>query len=442
LIICRAIQGLGAGALIPLSMTINADIYTLRERAKMQGLFSGVWGLASILGPLAGGFITDHWSWRWIFLINIPFGLAAAVVVGIALVEPVRDQKAVIDFAGAIWLTLAVTLLLLVLVEVGDPRMWSNPLMLLALGLVLIFSLLFVRVEKRAKDPIFPLPLFSNRVVTAGCVIGFLVGAGMFAVLAFIPLFVQGAMRGTAVDAGVLLTPLLLGWVVMAVVGGRLMFRIGFRTTILSGLFVLLSSFAWLSSFQRTTPRAFLIADMALMGGGVGLVMFALMITMQNSVRRDQLGIVTSLNQFSRSIGQTVGVALLGTVLTISLTSRLDEIRNTSGLPRDEVERVVHNISDLVDPVGRATLKPELLTALESALAGALNNVFLVATGVSLLAFLGGFYLPSHAVPEEGKKKAVEQIPTSAAECERLLMAEMTTIDPDHEPVGLEAHKK
>src|SRR5438093_10482351 len=131
LIVFRGIQGLGAGALIPLSMTINGDIYTLRERARMQGLFSGVWGLASILGPLAGGFITDHISWRWVFYINIPFGLASAVVVGIALVEPKRSDRPVIDYAGAVWLTCAITLLLLVLVESSDPATWTSPLMLL-----------------------------------------------------------------------------------------------------------------------------------------------------------------------------------------------------------------------------------------------------------------------------------------------------------------------
>src|SRR3989442_7951643 len=132
LIVFRAIQGLGAGALIPLSLTINGDIYTLRERTKIQGLFSGVWGLASILGPLAGGFITDHISWRWVFYINIPFGLAGAVVVGIALVEPKRMGRPIIDYAGAAWLTIAITLLLIVLVESGDPTIWGNPLTLVA----------------------------------------------------------------------------------------------------------------------------------------------------------------------------------------------------------------------------------------------------------------------------------------------------------------------
>ncbi|MFL6276999.1 MAG: MFS transporter, partial [Blastocatellia bacterium] len=145
LILFRAIQGLGAGGLIPLTMTITGDIYTLRERANMQGLFSGVWGLASILGPLAGGFISDHWSWRWVFYINIPFGLAAAVVVGITLIEPRRTEHPVIDYAGATWLTIAVTLLLVALVESGEPRVWAHPLMWLLVAGTAVFGYLFAR---------------------------------------------------------------------------------------------------------------------------------------------------------------------------------------------------------------------------------------------------------------------------------------------------------
>jgi EmrB/QacA subfamily drug resistance transporter len=440
LIIFRAVQGLGAGGLIPLSLTINGDIYTLRERAKIQGMFSGVWGLASIIGPLAGGFITDHWHWRWVFLINIPFGLAAAAVVGSALVEPQRDHRPIVDYAGAIWLTLAAMFLLIALVESGDVRVWMNPVMIgVAMG-VLIFSALFVRAERRAADPIVPFSLFQNRVVTVGCIIGFLVGAAMFGALAFIPLFVQGAMGGSATDAGVLLTPFLLGWFATAVAGGRLMLKVGYRKTVLAGLFVLLLSFVALSTFGRTTSRGLLVADMALMGSGMGLVMFSLLVTMQTSVVRSQLGIATSLNQFSRSMGQTVGVALMGTVMTIGLGSHLEEIKSDSGLPEEEVARVVHNVSALVDPAGRAGLKPELLKAMESALAGALQNAFIAGAGISFLAFVAGFQLPLNplAARTDLPAEVKPAIPRTAAECERLLIAEMTTIDPEHEPAAVE----
>ena len=447
LIVFRGIQGLGAGALIPLSMTINGDIYTLKERAKMQGLFSGVWGLASILGPLAGGFITDHFTWRWVFYINIPFGLAAAAVVGFALVEPKREEKPVVDYAGALWLTLSVTLLLFALVETGDLAFLATSKMVAVVAGAVLFGYLFVRAEGRASDPIVPFSLFRNRVVAVGSITSFMVGAAMFGALSFIPLFVQGAMGGSATEAGVLLTPFLLGWVVMAVVGGRLMLTIGYRPTVLAGLTVLIISFGFLATFGRATPRWQLLTDMALMGSGMGLVMFALLITMQNSVGRGQLGIATSLNQFSRSIGQTVGVAIMGTVMTISLSAHLADIQQTSGLPAEEVSRVIHNSSELIDPIARANLKPELLKAMETALAGALHNVFLVGTLFAVVGLVSGFWLPRrelissedarHTV-QHSTEKPREEIPSSAAECERLLMAEMTVIDSENEPAAVE----
>jgi EmrB/QacA subfamily drug resistance transporter len=435
LIVFRAIQGLGAGALIPLSMTINGDIYTLRERTRMQGLFSGVWGLASILGPLAGGFITDHISWRWVFYINIPFGLAAAVVVGIALVEPRHTQRPVIDYGGALWLTVAITLLLLVLVESGDPSIWANPVTFLAVAGILVSSYLFVRTERRAPEPIVPLSLFRNRIIAVGSITAFMVGAAMFGALSFIPLFVQGTLGGTATEAGALLTPFLLGWVTMSVVGGTLIFRVGYRPTILAGLFVLAISSGVLATFGRNTSRASLIGVVLAMGIGMGLVMFALLITVQNSVSRNQLGIATSLNQFSRSIGQTVGVAVMGTVMTISLASHIADIQKESGLPEADVARVVHNPSALVDPIARSAQKPELIKAMSGALAGALHNVFLMGMVFAVLAFISGFWLPAGRMELETEvAREAENLPRTPAECERLLMAEMTTIDSDNEP--------
>ncbi len=439
LIVFRAVQGLGAGALIPLSMTINGDIYTFRERARMQGLFSGVWGLASILGPLAGGFITDQLSWRWVFYINIPFGLAAAVVVGLALVEPKRTERPVIDYAGALWLTLSVTLLLLVLVESGDPALWRSPSMIAAAIGTFVFGALFVWTERRAPEPIVPFSLFKSRMMTVGAIIAFLLGAAMFGALSFIPLFVQGTLGGSATEAGILLTPFLLGWVIMAVIGGQLMFRIGYRSTIIAGLFVLAASSLWLTTFGQATPRSWLIADMAVMGMGMGLVMFALLISVQNSVPRNRLGIATSVNQFSRSIGQTVGVALMGLVLTLSLESHLSEIQAESGLPEEEVARVVHNPSALIDPIARPNLNPALLRSMQSALGGALNNVFWAGAIFAVIGLISGFWLPAtpaRATVEQSDKPA--DIPSDPAECERLLIAEMAQLDPENEPVAAE----
>jgi membrane-associated protease RseP (regulator of RpoE activity) len=175
------------------------------------------------------------------------------------------------------------------------------------------------------------------------------------------------------------------------------------------------------------------------MGIGMGLVMFALLITVQNSVSRGQLGIATSLNQFSRSIGQTVGVAVMGTVMTISLASHIAEIQKESGLPEADVARTVHNPSALIDPIARAAQNPELIKAMKGALAGALHNVFLTGVAFAVLALLSGFWLPAGAIRTETQAaRDQEQIPRSPAECERMLMAEMTTIDAENEPAMAE----
>ncbi len=440
LIIFRAIQGLGAGALIPLSMTINGDIYTVSERARIQGLFSGVWGLASILGPLAGGFITDHFSWRWVFYINLPFGLAAAIIVGLALVEPKRTTRPVIDYLGATWLTISITCLLVALVEMGDREMWTSPLTIgSAVGFIL-FGYLFIWTERRAVEPIIPFSLFHNRVVTVGSITSFLIGAAMFGVITFIPLFVQGTLGGTATDAGTALTPFLLGWVTLAIVGGRLMLRIGYRPTVLAGLTLLTLSFALLLMFNQATPRWWLMTTMGLMGSGMGLVMFALLVTTQNSVPRNQLGTATSFSQFARSIGATVGVAVMGAVLTIGLTSHVDDIQRQSGMPSEEVVRVVRKPNALTDPIARKQMMeqaPLLFEAIRSALGGALHHVFQVGLVLAILAFASGFWLPaSLAKPKLETAPEADRVPTSAAECEKLLMAEMTTIDAENEPVA------
>ncbi len=434
LITFRAIQGLGAGALIPISLTINGDIFTLRERARIQGWFSGVWGMASIIGPLAGGFITDNFSWRWVFYINLPVGLAAAVVVGVALKEPERHERPVIDYAGALYLSLAITLLLFALAESADPEVWTSPIMILPVVGFFIFTWLFIRAEKKASDPIVPLSLFRNRVVAVGSVTSVFLGTALFGALTFIPLFVQATLGGSATEAGRVLTPFLLSWVSLAVIGGRLMLRVGYRPTVIAGLTILTASFVVLSRIGPGTPRWLLLVDMSMMGAGTGLVVLALLITMQNSVERNRLGIVTSLNQFARSIGGAVGVAVMGAVMSISLASHLSDIQQESGLPQGEVARIVRNPSALIDPQARAELPQPIIKPMERAIGGALHNAFVVGGIFAALAFISSFWLPRMRPTLRGKP---EKVASSPAECERLLMAEMTTIDSQHEPSAI-----
>ena len=436
LIAYRAVQGLGAGALVPLAMTIIGDVYTVEERARMQAFFSGVWGISSVVGPVVGGFITDQLSWRWVFYINVPFGILAAVIMQLSLKEPKRRSRPSIDYAGALLLMASITLLMLALVEGGATvREFASAR---NVGLMVVAGLLgalFIYVERRAQDPIVPLELFRNRVVTVSVTAGFLAGVAMFGAISFVPLFAQGALGSTATEAGSLLTPLMLSWVGLSVVGGRLLLKVGYRPTTLAGLFLLTLGFALLSSYQRTTPRVWLYADLVLIGAGLGLTMLTLLIAVQQSVGRAQLGIATSLNQFSRSIGGAVGVAIMGAVLSAGLASHLQSYARTGagGLTPERAAELASNPNALIDPQASAALSPEVLEELRESMASAIHNVFWTGTALAALALLVAFWLPREG--DAGGAPPDEES-CSAETGERMVIAEFTTLEPEEEPVA------
>jgi len=313
LIVFRAIQGLGAGAVIPLSMTIIGELYSLEERARTQALFSGVWGVASIAGPLVGGYITDALSWRWVFYLNLPFGALAAAVIAFAYPPSPRTSKATVDWLGAALLFGGVTCLLVAVGDVTDAMVpW------LAATAVLLAALVYV--EGRAAHPILPLDLFGHRVVSFSLVVVFMTGMAMFGAIAFVPLFVQGVLGGTATQAGQVLTPLFLGWVLTSVVSARLTVRIGYRPVTVVGVGLLSASFAALALLDTDVTLYTLFGAVFMLGCGMGLSMLALLLAVQHGVDRSRLGIATSLNQFSRSVGAVVGVAAMGAMLARGLT--------------------------------------------------------------------------------------------------------------------------
>jgi EmrB/QacA subfamily drug resistance transporter len=302
LIIFRAIQGLGAGALVPLGMTIIGDTFTLEERAKMQAYFSGVWGLSSIIGPIVGGFITDQISWRWVFFINLPIGVVAAMIIGFALREPKLHSKPTIDYAGAILLMTAISLLMLAMVEGGSGGLINSQNLLIFIASAVLLVIFFL-VERRAVDPIIPFDLFKNKTIAIAIPAGFLGGVAMFGAISFIPLFAQGSLGFTATAAGSLLTPLMLSWVSMSIIGGRLMLRVGYRVITIVGYSALTLGFILLALFDRDTNTVWLYVDLVIIGIGLGSSMLTLLIAVQQAVERSKLGVATSLNQFSRSIG-------------------------------------------------------------------------------------------------------------------------------------------
>lgn len=430
LIIFRAIQGLGAGALIPLGMTIIGDIFTLEERARMQAYFSGVWGLSSVIGPLIGGFITDQISWRWVFWVNLPIGIIAALVIGLALKEPKRTEKPIIDYAGAALLMIAISLLMLALVEGGATlaTLFSTQNILLISGAVILL-IIFAFVEKKAKDPIIPFELFRNRTVSVSVAAGFLAGVAMFGAISFVPLFAQGALGLSATAAGSLLTPLMLSWVLMSIVGGRFLLKIGYRSISIVGFIVLTIGFVFLAMFQRETARVWLYIDLALIGAGLGLTMLTLLIAVQQAVEKTKLGVATSLNQFSRAIGGAFGVAIMGAVLTAGLALQLNQAAQieSNNLTVRQAAEFASNPNALIDPQAQTTLPDGFLEILQTSMATAIHKVFWVGAGFSALALLVIFLLPEH----DGKTE-IHKTDENAGET--MLMAEQTTINARNQP--------
>ncbi len=429
LIIFRAIQGLGAGALIPLGMTIIGDIFTLEERAKMQAYFSGVWGISSVIGPVIGGFITDQISWRWVFFVNLPIGIIAALIMGFSLKEPKIQTRPKIDYAGATLLMAAISLLMLAMVEGGgNIEALFTPFNLLLLGVSIILLLLFALVEKRAADPIIPFELFRNRTISVSVGAGFLAGVAMFGAISFIPLFAQGALGATATEAGSLLTPLMLSWITMSIVGGRILLKTGFRPITIIGFAIMTVGFVFLSLFQRDTPRIWLYVDLILIGMGLGLTMLTLLIAVQQAVERTKLGVATSLNQFSRAIGGAFGVAVMGAVLTAGLASELDKVAQTgnSFLSPGQAAEFAANPNALIDPQAKAQIPVETLEILQNSMAVSIHRVFWVAAVLSAMAFFVSLLLP--------KQKEDQIHETDGDAGSKMFMAEQTTINARNQP--------
>ena len=427
LIIFRAIQGLGAGALVPLGMTIIGDTFSVEERAKMQAYFSGVWGLSSIIGPVVGGFITDQISWRWVFWVNIPIGVIAALIIGLALQEPKRTSRPTVDYAGAALLMIAVSVLMLAMVENGSNTLFGTQNILLLLAAAVLLGI-FYWAEKRAKDPVIPFDLFRNRTIAIGVGCGFLAGIAMFGAISFVPLFAQGVLGFSATQAGSLLTPLMLSWVSMSVIGGRLMLRVSTRLITIAGFAVLTLGFVLLSLFGRESSTTWLYFDLVVIGAGLGMTMLTLLIAVQQAVDRSQLGVATSLNQFSRAIGGALGVAILGAVLTAGLASQLRAVAaNGSGvLTEQQAADFASNPNALIEPGEQSSISKEQLSALRGAMEKAIRPVFLVGAVMSLLAFFVSMLLPKHITTGN------EDI-----DGERMLMAEQTTINARNQPLSV-----
>ena len=312
LIVFRAVQGLGAGAVQPMSITIAGDIYTLAERAKTQGYLASVWGISSVVGPTLGGVFSQFVSWRWIFFVNIPLCVLAAFLIIRSFREVIEPREHKVDYLGAVLLTMSLSLLVLGILQGGQAWAWTSWQSVGAFALGGLFLVFFLLAERRAAEPILPLWVFSRRLLLTTALIAFGVGAVLTGLTSYVPTYLEGSIGSPPIVAGLALAALTIGWPIAASQSGRLYLRIGFRSTILIGMVGVLVGSVVLATTSYAPNLAVVAASCFVMGLGLGLVATPSLIASQSSVEWNERGVVTGANLFARSIGSAVGVAIFG----------------------------------------------------------------------------------------------------------------------------------
>lgn len=391
LIAFRALQGIGAGAIFPIAIATVGLLFPPERRARMQGVFSGVFGIASVVGPSVGAFIVEHWSWRWAFYVNLPVGLLSAALVWLNLPNPPPGgRRPHVDYLGAATLTAAVVALMFAFLQNGDRIDWSAPRFLGLLAVAAVSLAAFLAVERRTPEPILPLHLFENRVIAAASGVALLHGTAMFGAISFIPFFVQGAIGGSAGAARDALMPMMLSVVVGTTLSGRLYFRAGPRALLTAAMGVAAAGFWLLQRMSPATTPGQAAFDMAVTGLGIGLGMVALILTIQFSVSRQEMGVATSMAQFFRNLGGVLGVSIMGSWQAGILGAQL---RDLLASPLFATAKVAATLQDarglgqvLLNPQAADRIPPPLLSALRTVLADSLHPVFLAGMVLCLLA--------------------------------------------------------
>lgn len=399
----RALQGLGAGALMPTIFTMIADLYPLEERGRIQGLFSGLWGVSSLAGPAFGAWLTLAFSWRAVFLVGVPFGTAALFLIGRYFRERVEQRTVYLDYLGSGLLLVGLTALLLLITQSGASVAWGSPAMIglatVAAGCLVGFSV----AERGAKDPVVPPSLFGMRIVTVALIGNVLSGAVLWGVTSYVPLYVQGVLGDGVAGAGAVITPMLVAWSVTAFFGPKLLLRVGFFGTALGATILIALGAAGLALLGPDSPRSLLYLAMTVMGAGFGPSTAAFVMAVQEAVPWNMRGAATSSTQLFRSLGGAIGVAVMGAALQHALRAQLVTIGADPALA-----------SAILDPHRRGSLPVDVASAAQAALGAAMQPIFLVNLGFAVAGVLALLTLGSGVRHRFGSRAAAPAAPDPA----------------------------
>lgn len=402
----RAVQGVGAGAMVSIAFTIMFDIVPPEERGKMTGMFGALFGLSSVAGPLLGGYITDSLHWTWIFYINLPLGLLAFLMIIVCYKESAEHSKQKIDYLGAVLLVGAIVCLMFALELGGKEYAWSSPPILGLFAGFAVLATLLAFVEKKAAEPIISFRMFRNRLYTASNLVAMLSGATFMTASMFIPIYIQGVFGGTATNAGLVLLPMMAGSVVTATVGGFLMTKFSYRAILIPHLFVLLVGIGLLATLSTDSSRQLITVYMILVGCGIGATFSVLSSAAIHSFSATQRGAANSTLTFNRSLGMTLGITIFGIVQSHLLTGKLTSAFSGGSAPGSAIDFGDPYV--LMNPEFRQTVDKGVLNAVTDGLSSSIISTFAWGLIPAVLAVVAAFVMSKEKL--EPSKEAEEAL--------------------------------
>ncbi|MEF7561501.1 MDR family MFS transporter [Bacillus infantis] len=427
LITYRGIQGFGAGMIMSTAFTAVGDLFAPRERGKWQGAMSAVFGISSVFGPTLGGYIVDNLEWKWVFWVFLPLGIVALALIWKLFPSQEKKKGESVDYVGAVFLTATIVLTLLGFSWAGTKYDWGSSQIIMLFGGAVIALILFILIERKVKTPILPLYLFKNGIFTISNIIGFVIGVSMFGGVMYVPYFIQGVLGYSATHSSFLTMAMTLGLVFASALGGQIISKTGkYKLQAIIGLCISAVGLYLLSRMDADTSQYALVGFLILVGFGIGIGMTVFTLTVQNAVEQKFLGVATATSQLFRSVGGTVGVAIMGTLLNNRMEDKMTTMsqnQNTNNMAASpELAGKLESLKNpqlLLDheklalvksslPAEAASLFEHIISMLREALSYALSGVFLFVTITMLVAVILTFFLKEIPLRSAADTKAPE----------------------------------